>query len=55
MGMKVREFNFSLLGGYGGIEWIPYQLAIGLSLRGFEWWAVRLYLGPLKLWFGWGA
>jgi len=35
----------------GGLALIPYQVAIGLSLR---WWctgpAIRLYLGPLKLW-----
>jgi len=42
------ERNFR---AYGGLTWFPYQLAFGLSLRyDAGLWAVRLYLGPLKVW-----
>ena len=45
---KARERNFR---AYGGITWFPYQFALGFSLRwDAEFRAVRLYLGPLKVW-----
>jgi len=43
-----RERNFQ---AFGGLTWFPYQFALGFSLRyGTEFRAVRLYLGPLKVW-----
>ena len=46
--MMVREQNFT-----GGIAWFPYQLAFGVSVRWGQFAAVRLYLGPIKIWVGW--
>lgn len=48
--MKVMEWNFSARRLYGGLEFIPYQFALGFSIRWGEFSAVRIYIGPLKIW-----
>ncbi len=43
-----RERSFQ---AFGGLTWFPYQFALGFSVRfDGEFRAVRLYLGPLKVW-----
>lgn len=41
--------------GYGELEYFPYQLAFGLSIRYLKCkgmgWLFRIYFGPFKFWF----
>ncbi len=49
-----REATFNLR-VTGGATFFPYQLALGLSVRWMSCLsgpAIRLYLGPFKLWMG---
>lgn len=49
---QASEWNFETQNMLGGFIFMPYQLALGFSLR--LWCtgpAVRIYLGPFKLWF----
>lgn len=49
--LKCFEYKF----GYGELEYFPYQLALGLSVRYLKCdgmgWMFRVYFGPLKFWF----
>lgn len=35
-----------------GITFFPYQLSLGVSLRYFEGFGFRFYIGPIKIWGG---
>lgn len=48
--MDVKEYNFHILGCYGGIQLYSYQLAFGFSIRWGEFKAIRIYFGPIKFW-----
>ena len=49
----IREFKSSRV--FGEIEYFPYQVAFGISIRCLEGegmgWMFRFYFGPFKIWF----
>lgn len=49
----IKEFNFNRI--FGQIEFFPYQIALGISVRYLKCermgWMFRIYLGPIKVWF----
>jgi len=49
----IREFNSKHI--FGEMEYFPYQIAFGISIRHLECkgmgWLFRMYFGPIKLWF----
>lgn len=51
--MRARQAIHTWPGGYVGIDWYPYQLAFGVSVRWLERRPhLRLYLGPIKIYTG---
>ena len=59
MDVKVKiigEFDFQ--GIAGELEYFPYQIAFGISIRYLECiggWMFRMYFGPFKIWFNLGG
>jgi len=49
----IREFKSKHI--FGEIEYFPYQIAFGISIRYLECknmgWMFRMYFGPFKIWF----
>ena len=46
----LKEFSFKRI--FGEVEFFPYQIAFGISIRYFEdGWMFRIYLGFIKIWF----
>jgi len=49
----IKEFNSKHI--FGELEYFPYQVAFGISIRYLECegmgWMFRFYFGPIKLWF----
>lgn len=49
----VREWHRCIGRAFIGLTWLPYQAAIGGTLRAGEFPGIRLYLGPIKIWASW--
>lgn len=49
----VKEFTSKRI--FGELEYFPYQIAFGISIKYLECegmgWMLRFYFGPFKLWF----
>jgi len=49
----VKEFNSKRI--YGELEYFPYQIAFGISIRFLKCkgmgWLIRIYFAQFKLWF----
>ncbi len=45
-----REWPINIGPVTGGLTLFPYQLALGASIRWGQFRAIRIYLGPFKLW-----
>lgn len=49
----IKEFNSKRI--FGEIEFFPYQIAFGISIRYLSCkgmgWLFRCYFGPFKIWF----
>lgn len=50
--MRARQATLHARSAYIGCDWLPYQLALGLSVRWLCGPHLRVYVGPVKIYLG---